>query len=203
MPRKKQYDKEEVTQKAMKLFWDQGYKGTTMRDLQEGMGINLFSIYASFENKQGVFLESLNRYMLLNKMVILEPLLSSEGDLADIRRFFYGFVESVKSGRTPNGCLFANTAMEFGQVNEEASEESRFFHQQVSEQLSFFFQFLRKAYLGVLEKAYQRGILREKAHIEKYANYLIGCTEGLAVIAKVLDEKTLEDFIETTLSTLA
>jgi hypothetical protein len=37
-----------VIEKAMSLFWRNGYQNTSVRML-EGMGINQFSIYASFE----------------------------------------------------------------------------------------------------------------------------------------------------------
>ena len=80
MPRKKEYDREEVTEKAMQVFWNNGYKATSMRTLEEEMGINLYSIYAGFEHKEGLFLETLKRYEQLNKTLILRPLIESEGD---------------------------------------------------------------------------------------------------------------------------
>ncbi len=191
MPRKKQYRKEEVTEKAMKVFWDHGYKATSMRMLEKEMGINLYSIYADFESKEGVFLEVLKRYQKLNQEVILKSLLKSDGDLEDIRRFFYGFVESVKKGKTPNGCLFANTAMELGSADA-----------QVTQQLDLFFRLLREAYLNLLNKAKQKKLLSKKADTDQYANYLVGVTEGVAVIAKVLDEEKIADYIEVSLSVL-
>ena len=191
MPRKKEYNPEEVIEKAMQVFWAQGYSGTSMRNLQEEMGINLFSIYAGFANKKGVFLESLKRYMQLNKQVILLPLLESQGDIEDIRCFFEGFITSVKSGQTPNGCLFANTAMELGAADEE-----------VAIQLQLFFQFLKGAYQGLLKKAQELGNIGQEVDLSQYANYLVGVTEGLALVAKVWDEQSIEDFIQVALSTL-
>ncbi len=191
MPRKKEYNREEVIEKAMQVFWEQGYSGTSMRTLQEEMGINLFSIYAGFTNKKGVFIESLKRYMRLNKQVILLPLLESQGDIEDIQHFFEGFVESVKSGQTPNGCLFANTAMELGSTDEE-----------VALQLQLFFQFLKGAYQKLLENAQECGNISPDKDPSQYANYLVGVTEGLALVAKVWDEKSMEDYIRVALSTL-
>lgn len=191
MPRKKKYNREEVTEKAMQVFWNNGYKATSMRALEEAMGINLYSIYAEFDSKEGVFLETLKRYQQLNKNVILKQLIDSQGDLEDIRQFFYGFVNSVKTGKTPNGCLFANTAMEFGETDEK-----------IMQQLHIFFKLIKKAYVDLLEKAKQKGDLSPSADIHKYANYLITCTEGLSLTAKVLEEQQLSDFIETSLSVL-
>jgi AcrR family transcriptional regulator len=43
-----------VIEKAMSLFWRNGYQNTSVRMLEKEMGINQFSIYASFGNKHGV-----------------------------------------------------------------------------------------------------------------------------------------------------
>ncbi len=191
MPRKKKYIRTEVIEKAMKVFWDNGYKGTSMRMLEKEMGINLYSIYADFESKEGIFIETLDRYRKLNKEVILKPLINSIGDLEDIRVFFKGFVYSVKSGNTPNGCLFANTAMEIGQTDPR-----------VAEQLDIFFRILKDTYITLLEKAAANNQFTQIDKIDQYANFLVGATEGIAVIAKVLDQNKLDDFIETTISAL-
>lgn len=175
----------------MKVFWDQGYTATSMRTLEKEMGINLFSIYAGFDSKHGVFLEALRQYQTLNKTVILRRLLDSQGDLQDIRLFFQEFVESVKSGRTPNGCLFANTAIEFGAKDPK-----------VAKSLQAFFALLQQSYIQVLQKAKDNGQISKNSDIEKYANYLVGCTEGIAVIAKVLDKDRIEDFIDVTVSAI-
>lgn len=64
MARKKKYNEEEVVEKAMNIFWKNGYKATSMKMLEEEMGINKFSIYASFGSKNGLFIESLKQYKL-------------------------------------------------------------------------------------------------------------------------------------------
>jgi TetR/AcrR family transcriptional repressor of nem operon len=57
----------------MQLFWCNGYETTSMQMLEKEMGINKFSIYASFGNKHGLFIESLKCYKL-KVSVILEKL---------------------------------------------------------------------------------------------------------------------------------
>ena len=51
MARKKSYDEKDVIEKALSTFWREGYEGTSTRMLEKEMGINQFSIYSSFENK--------------------------------------------------------------------------------------------------------------------------------------------------------
>lgn len=191
MARKKEYDRDEVLEKAMKVFWDNGYANTAMRDLQIAMGINQFSIYSEFESKHGLFIEVLKRYKLLNKEVILKKLMNSNGSIADIERFFRDFVKAVKSGQSANGCLFANTAMEIGNTDPD-----------VKQQLRGFFDLLKTTFIRLLEKSKSRREIDANSDITKLANYLVGVTEGMALTAKVLNEEDLNDFIEVTIKTL-
>jgi len=52
MPRNKTNDDDLVLEKAMNVFWVHGYEGTSVRLLEKEMGINQFSMYASFKNKK-------------------------------------------------------------------------------------------------------------------------------------------------------
>lgn len=189
--RKKQYIEEEVIEKAANVFWKQGYGATTVRELENEMGINQFSIYSSFGSKKGVFLKALSHYKSKVKKVFLAELIKSDGDIEDIREFFKGFVFSVKSGNTPNGCLMANTAMDMGAKDPE-----------VKIQLQLYFVMLKDVFVEVLNKAKNKNQLKEDANVESYANYLLGCIQGLAVTAKVLDEEELHDFIDVAILSL-
>jgi len=191
MGRQKKYAEEDVIAKATEAFWKHGYERTSVRDLEREMGINQFSIYSSFGSKKGVFLKALEHYESEVEHIFLSDLIHSEGDVADIEKFFNSFVQSVQSGKTPNGCLMANTAMSVEQKDTD-----------VREQLNRFFDLLHDVFIGVLQKAQRRGKVPEHANTERLANYLVGCTEGLAVTAKVLDKKKLEDFIAVTLQSL-
>jgi TetR/AcrR family transcriptional regulator, transcriptional repressor for nem operon len=48
MPRTKSYNENEVLERAMNVFWSNGYEATSVRLLEKEMGINQFSIYSSF-----------------------------------------------------------------------------------------------------------------------------------------------------------
>jgi len=74
MARTKAYIEDEVIDKALQLFWRNGYDTTSVRMLEKEMGINQFSIYASFKNKQGVFLESIKCYKKKIKEELLDKL---------------------------------------------------------------------------------------------------------------------------------
>ena len=92
MSRKKQYIEAEVLDKAMRLFWRNGYENTSMQMLEKEMGINKFSIYSSFGSKHGVFLKSLESYNQKTRSMF-NKLKQGEGGIEDIKTFFYDSVD--------------------------------------------------------------------------------------------------------------
>lgn len=191
MPRVKQYDEDAVIEKAITVFWKKGYASTSVRELEQEMGINQFSMYSSFGNKRGVFLRALAQYKQKVKEVFLADLMRSEGRLADIKTFFHAFTHSVKSGKTPNGCLMTNTATAIDGGDLE-----------VKVQLNQFFDLLKEVFVDVLKGAQRNKELAVNANIDAYANYLLGCIQGLAVTSKVLEQDQLDDFIDVAIRAL-
>ena len=62
MGRKKSYDRELLIAKALEVFRDRGFAGTSAEALCEALEVNRFSIYAEFGNKQALFNAVLQRY---------------------------------------------------------------------------------------------------------------------------------------------
>ena len=56
------FDREAALAAAMEVFWKKGFEGATLADLTEAMGINPPSLYATFGDKEGLFLEAVKRY---------------------------------------------------------------------------------------------------------------------------------------------
>ena len=62
MARPRTFDRDEVLDRAVQLFWTQGYERTSVQDLVDSMGIQRGSLYAAFGDKKHLFLEALDRY---------------------------------------------------------------------------------------------------------------------------------------------
>ena len=60
--RPRSFDRELALERAMEVFWKQGYEGTSIHDLTAAMGINPPSLYAAFGDKERLFLEAIGRY---------------------------------------------------------------------------------------------------------------------------------------------
>ncbi|MGE4442366.1 MAG: TetR/AcrR family transcriptional regulator [Desulfomicrobium sp.] len=59
---KAQYDREEVIDKSLELFWRNGFSGSSMQQVVETTGLKPGSIYYSFGNKEALFKEALDHY---------------------------------------------------------------------------------------------------------------------------------------------
>jgi AcrR family transcriptional regulator len=60
--RPRSFDRGRALERAMHVFWRQGYEATSVSDLTRAMGINPPSLYAAFGDKEQLYLEALGRY---------------------------------------------------------------------------------------------------------------------------------------------
>ncbi|WP_299716603.1 TetR/AcrR family transcriptional regulator [uncultured Tenacibaculum sp.] len=181
MPRTKKYNEEEVIEKAMNLFWRNGYETTSMQMLEKEMGINKFSIYSSFGSKNGVFLESLKCYKQKLKKLINELKSSQEGILG-IKQYFYDFIEFTKETEFGKGCLITNTANEIGEDGD----------QQIKDSLTNFTNEVKLVFANILKQDTTKDILT----IEQQADFLIISMFGLSSATRIFTRKQLDNYIE-------
>lgn len=181
MPRTKKYKEDEVIEKAMNLFWKNGYETTSMQMLEKEMGINKFSIYASFGNKDGVFLESLKCYkQKLNQLS--NTLKSSANGITGIKQFFYDFVEFSKETDLGKGCLITNTANE---ISVDADER-------IKNSLTNFTEDVRNNFKNNL----QHDKTKDSKTIEEQADYLVIAMFGFSTATKIFNQNQLKNYIE-------
>ncbi|MCO1596847.1 TetR/AcrR family transcriptional regulator [Micromonospora sp. RHAY321] len=56
------FDADEALERALEVFWRQGYEGASVTDLTAAMGINKPSLYAAFGGKEELFRKVVARY---------------------------------------------------------------------------------------------------------------------------------------------
>jgi len=57
-----EFDRNTALERAMVLFWRQGYEATSLSDLLGEMGIGRQSLYNAFGDKQALFIEAARHY---------------------------------------------------------------------------------------------------------------------------------------------
>ena len=107
MGRPKSYDRDEVLENALLLFWQKGFEGAHLAELVEVTGLNRFSLYKEFGSKEGLFDAAMERYM--GQLGALGEHLSAEPrGVANIRTYF----EALVDYKFRHGCFLVNTLSE-------------------------------------------------------------------------------------------
>ncbi|WP_055443093.1 TetR/AcrR family transcriptional regulator [Lacinutrix himadriensis] len=183
MARKKQYIESEVIDKAMLLFWRNGYENTSMQMLEKEMGINKFSIYSSFGNKYGVFLESLKSYKAKTK-TMFDTFKEASNGVEDIKQFFYDSAKICEQEGNEKGCLLTNTYNEFSGIEDAL----------INEEMTSFMEGVKNLFIEKLKM----DTSKDEETILKQANFLVLAKHGLAAATRVNTQKEIEDYIEMT-----
>lgn len=180
MSRVKAYDEAEVLEKAMNLFWKNGYKGTSMQLLEKEMGINKFSIYSSFGSKNALMQASIKCYA--NKLnAVVEKLRNANGGVEAIKQYFYDFVTFSKEHNLQKGCLMTNTANECIEDNDA----------DIQRILAYYTDSVRDVFADKLRST----TAYADKEIEQKADYLIIAMFGFSSATKVFNVSQLENYI--------
>ena len=59
----KRFDKDNVPDRAMRVFWERGYESTSIDDLLKATGINRGSLYGTFSDRRSLFLSAQDPYV--------------------------------------------------------------------------------------------------------------------------------------------
>ncbi|MFY0693062.1 MAG: TetR/AcrR family transcriptional regulator [Paracoccaceae bacterium] len=173
MGRKKTHSKHELLAKAMDVFREHGFAGTSAEMLVEKIGVSRYSLYSDFGNMQGLFEAALERY---NDEIIdlrFGPLERPEAGLDEVLTLldFYGSAGTgPASGR---GCLLCNTAVEFGPNDSTGSGA-----------VQRYFQRLSGAFRNALGNAQEAGRLSADVDTTREADLLTSVVLGLFVMIR-------------------
>jgi AcrR family transcriptional regulator len=175
--RKRAFDKAVALDQAMRVFWRNGYSGTSMSDLTSALGINKPSLYAAFGNKEQLFAAALEHYMSQYGAPLLDRLEHPvDAPLSErLRAYLLGVVALVSDKASPTGCFFVKSSCESG--GEAVPEE-------ISATLQDMGLANERALTHYLEVERQRGQLPPEADSGQIAGYLLSVLHGLSVLAR-------------------
>jgi AcrR family transcriptional regulator len=167
--RPRAFDPECALQKALELFWRQGYEGTSLSDLTAAMGINRPSLYAAFGNKEKLFRKALDRYLAGPAASVREALEAPTArEVAE--RLLAGAVQQLSDAAVPAGCLVVQAALTCG-------AESDPIRQTLADHRSE----ARRALTRRFDEAVATGDLPAGTNAADLAAYLMTVLHGLAV----------------------
>lgn len=169
--RPRTFDEEQALDRAMEVFWEKGYEGSSLPELTAAMGMNRPSLYAVFGNKETLFRKALERYQS-TRMNYCEVALAQPTARAVVEALLRGAVDAQTRPDSPHGCLNVSGALACGDEAKPVRDEliARREHSETT---------LRER----LRRAKVEGDLPADACPEQLARYVATVRQGLAVQA--------------------
>lgn len=171
--RPRSFDKEEALKKAMHVFWEKGYEGTSMADLIESIGMKAPSLYAAFGNKDAIFKEVVQKYLPIVVNGQLATLNNTSDIVEAVENTLKECVRLFTSPDNPHTCLIMTAAI-------NASPE----HQDHVVNLRAMREDYRNAWVQRFERAEQERQLTGQLSPQQLADFYVTLIQGMSLRAK-------------------
>jgi AcrR family transcriptional regulator len=190
MGRPRAFDLDTALERALMVFWRQGYEGASLADLTEAMGINPPSLYAAFGSKEGLFWRTLDRYMAQHQQFLQQAY--AQPTAREVASYLlHGMAEMQTNKAHPPGCLLIQGALSCRDTAESIRQE-----------------LVRRRRLGEValcnrfEQAIRDGDLAADQNAASLARYVTTVAQGMAVkAASGASRRELTEIIDLALMT--
>jgi AcrR family transcriptional regulator len=167
--RPRAFDESQALYAAIGVFAAKGYEEASLADLTKAMGINRFSMYATFGNKEALFVKALEQYDQMSSAHLANCLGSGTAREA-IEKILHSGVEMVTNPENPGVCFVT-------QGPPDASEKTK---QLVARKRAA----VAKALQHRFDRAIQEGELPSNISTENLARFYSVMIQGLALQAQ-------------------
>jgi TetR/AcrR family transcriptional repressor of nem operon len=184
MPWEKQFDMDEVLDRAMQAFWARGYQATSLQDLVKCTGINRGSLYSTYTDKRALFIAALRRYDTKYRRELLTRLETEHEPREAIHQLFLAFTSQISEEGGNRGCFLTNTALELAAHDPEVGRLVATSQQEIE---AFFARMIKQG------KA--QGQIPANVKSAETARGLLASLIGLIVLTRSRPDRALLDSI--------
>ena len=157
----------------MRAFWIRGWSTTSIRDLEDALGLKAPSIYRRFGSKDGLTRAVVDHYVEHVVRFRIERYLSGSGDpIANLHAFFDSAV-TTRAGAPLVGCLLTTISFEAQQLDPDSRRA-----------LDLGLDVIDRAIRTELDRAEAGGLLAEGVTVDDATANLILAWHGLMVLAR-------------------
>lgn len=121
MPRKPNYDRDDLIKRARDLFWKRGWAGTSLKDLEAALQMNPGSFYAAFGSKEALFALAMEKYAADGRER-LRALAQKHGPIKALQRFPQMVVENDDA--PAKACMLSKTLLELNAHNHPLAKDA-------------------------------------------------------------------------------
>ncbi|WP_020405887.1 TetR/AcrR family transcriptional regulator [Hahella ganghwensis] len=167
------FDPQEKLHIAMKLFWERGYEATSMQQLVQALGINRFSLYNCYGDKESLFQLALDHYFKTVIRRLIDPLLKENADIYGV----IGYLQLLQTAMTGKGsrwgCFVQNAGIERGLHD-----------QQTQQRVDDWYLQLETLIRNGLQRTAEAGRLRERVQPDLAARYIVTALQGIIAMRR-------------------
>ena len=171
--RPRQFDRDQVLDKAIVLFWQQGFEATGIAQLSDTLGIGRQSLYGTFGDKRGLYVAAVKRYSDENIGLLRQQLAAPGRALEHLHAILDGW--AARAGEKGYcGCFLANSCSELGTRDPE-----------VAVLLQRNLARMADALQAGIERAQAEGDIDKETNAQALARALVNTAQGLSTASKV------------------
>lgn len=119
--RPRSFDPEVALEQALEVFWRNGYEGASLAELTQAMGIKKPSMYATFGNKEQLFLKAIDLYHEREGAWYKEAY-AKESYTDFVEALLYGAARSYTASDKPHGCALVKSTLSCSEASESVKE---------------------------------------------------------------------------------
>ncbi len=163
MARHARYDRQTALEKAVALFWQRGYHGSSMKQIEQALDMRPGSIYATFGSKDGLFSEALAAYAKQGSQELQAYLEAEDSILDGLEAYLRGIAQSGDQSlpKPCRACMIVKTLLESSNT-----------HPAMAEQANRILADIQQTLCAALETAKTRGELVDSTDCHRLARLL-------------------------------
>jgi len=174
MGRKAEFNKEQVLEQVMNVFWLKGYSATSIQDLEKATGLKRGSIYGAFGNKKELFLMALDRYSQGFSRLKSDFDSLDESPLNKVKKILNFSMERALADEEGYCCLAMKTLLDIAGRDQD-----------ISHQVNHIMEDLENVFYDFLLEAQEIGELSMGKDPRGLSRFLIVFLNGLRVSAQI------------------
>ncbi|WP_053070512.1 TetR/AcrR family transcriptional regulator [Alkalihalobacillus pseudalcaliphilus] len=172
MARPTKFNRDEVLEKVMLVFWEKGYNDTSLEDLLSVTGLSKSSLYQAFGNKHELFLTAYHLYCN-QQMETLQSILHADKQGLDAIIDFFTLITSATGDEKAKGCMTCNEAIELAPNDKQ-------FQQLLEDE----FLNVEKQLLTAVERGKKDGSISNPLDTQLVVRFLTAALQGVNVLTR-------------------
>lgn len=168
-----EFDPDVALEKAMHVFWIQGYEATSLQNLLDAMDLSKSSFYQVFGGKHRLFERCIEHFRDVQVGRLRASLNEAPSGKSFIETCLRDLAEEARGPDRPRGCLIMNTATEF------AGRDPT-----VARQVAASIEKLTGVFVAAVQRAQVEGDIPAHRDALVLARYLVSSIGGLRTMVK-------------------